>query len=143
MILFHSSSLEDFVPRRHYLRMLNKWKSEEVGSGLKGAFGSCSRPNWTMVSTVLPVIWDHRLSCWNLSAADLRKGSFVCCTHRNPDLFQNVLYCNSFISQNEYINWIHHFRCSCNCKPAKPVSTWILFQSSFNNLSYFYICFSY
>ena len=35
--------------------------------------------------------------------------------------FQNVLYCNSSVWQNECINWIHHFRLACHCEPARLV----------------------
>ena len=44
--------------------------------------------------------------------------NFLSCTHKNSHLFRNVLYCNSSVSQNECIKWIHHFRYDCPCGPT-------------------------
>ena len=57
---------------------------------------------------------------WQLTIEKARSYSFVCCTYRISKLFRNVLYCNSSLSQNEWINWIHHFRCAQHCEPAWP-----------------------
>ena len=114
-VLFTFSLLENFVADRNSLRGPNKWKSEEARSGLQGGCGSCLQPNSLMVSIVLAAVWGLALSWWNPMTTDLRKGKVIM---YNSQVFRNVLYCNSSISQNEHINWIHHFRCAQHCGPA-------------------------
>ena len=102
-VLFISLSLENIVPRRNSFREPNKWKSEGARSRLWGGCGSCSQPNWPIVSTVLAPEWSLALSIWNSMTIDVRKGkvfvhNFVCCTYRNSQMFRNVLYCNSSVS---------------------------------------------
>ena len=68
-----------------------------------------------MVSSVLVAVWGFAWSEWKSSTLEKAKSSctiFVCCTHKNSQLFKNVLYCYYSVSQNECINWIHHFRCA-------------------------------
>ena len=63
--------------------------------------------------------------------------NFVNGKQGNSFLFRNVLYCNSSVSQNEYISRFYHFRCACHCGFDRyafilnSISTFFLFNLSY------------
>ena len=98
-----------------------------------------------MVSPVLAAKWGLALSWCKPMTTDLRKGKVII---RNSQLFRNALYCNSSVSSNEYINWIHHFRCDHHCGPVwsffilNIISTFFKQLSPFINIFFAKTCFS-
>ena len=84
-----------------------------------------------MVSTVLGAIWGLELFQWNPKTSDLIKKAI------NSLLFRNVHDRNSSVSQNECINWIHHFRCTRHCWSAWSVLILKTISSFFDKLSLF------